>query len=60
MAGLGAAIPPNTDALGQLLSEYSKRVYSSQLQHLKVDSILEFFADINFTFFFWSIKMCEG
>ncbi|PRQ48489.1 putative minus-end-directed kinesin ATPase [Rosa chinensis] len=35
MAGLGAAIPPNTDALGQLLSEYSKRVYSSQLQHLK-------------------------
>lgn len=36
MAGLGAAVPPNTDALGQLLSEYSKRVYSSQLQHLKV------------------------
>lgn len=35
MAGLGAALPPNTDALGQLLSEYSKRVYSSQLQHLK-------------------------
>ncbi|KAL6222839.1 hypothetical protein ACLB2K_006229 [Fragaria x ananassa] len=35
MAGLGAAIPPNTDALGQLLSEYSKRAYSSQLQHLK-------------------------
>ncbi|KAM1161320.1 hypothetical protein ACFX2B_000431 [Malus domestica] len=35
MAGLGAAVPPNTDALGQLLSEYSKRVYSSQLQHLK-------------------------
>ncbi|KAL6225087.1 hypothetical protein ACLB2K_003939 [Fragaria x ananassa] len=35
MAGLGAAIPPNTDALGQLLAEYSKRVYSSQLQHLK-------------------------
>ncbi|KAK9166861.1 hypothetical protein Scep_002052 [Stephania cephalantha] len=35
MAGLGAAFPPNTDALGQLLSEYSKRVYSSQLQHLK-------------------------
>ncbi|KAJ4714545.1 Kinesin-like protein [Melia azedarach] len=31
----GAALPPNTDALGQLLSEYSKRVYNSQLQHLK-------------------------
>lgn len=36
MAGLGAALPPNTDALGQLLSEYTKRVYTSQLQHLKV------------------------
>lgn len=36
MAGLGAAMPPNTDALGQLLFEYSKRVYTSQLQHLKV------------------------
>ncbi|KAJ6834435.1 kinesin-like protein KIN-14L [Iris pallida] len=35
MAGLGAAQPPNTDALGQLLSEYAKRVYTSQLQHLK-------------------------
>ncbi|KAK4796405.1 hypothetical protein SAY86_028731 [Trapa natans] len=35
MAGLGAAMPPNTDALGQLLSEYTKRVYTSQLQHLK-------------------------
>ncbi|RAL45742.1 hypothetical protein DM860_009606 [Cuscuta australis] len=35
MAGLGAAMPPNTDALGQLLSEYVKRVFSSQLQHLK-------------------------
>ncbi|RXH74075.1 hypothetical protein DVH24_021255 [Malus domestica] len=35
MAELGAAVPPHTDALGQLLSEYSKRVYSSQLQHLK-------------------------
>ncbi|XP_028754551.1 kinesin-like protein KIN-14B [Neltuma alba] len=35
MAGLGAAMPPNTDALGQLLFEYSKRVYTSQLQHLK-------------------------
>ncbi|XP_050204784.1 kinesin-like protein KIN-14A isoform X2 [Mercurialis annua] len=35
MAGLGAAMPPSTDALGQLLSEYAKRVYTSQLQHLK-------------------------
>ncbi|XP_071913846.1 kinesin-like protein KIN-14B isoform X2 [Coffea arabica] len=35
MAGLGAAQPPSTDALGQLLSEYAKRVYNSQLQHLK-------------------------
>ncbi|XP_061352190.1 kinesin-like protein KIN-14B isoform X1 [Gastrolobium bilobum] len=35
MAGLGAAMPPQTDALGQLLFEYSKRVYTSQLQHLK-------------------------
>ncbi|XP_038998363.1 kinesin-like protein KIN-14B isoform X2 [Hibiscus syriacus] len=35
MAGLGAALPPNTDALGQLLSEYAKRFFTSQLQHLK-------------------------
>ncbi|CAL9039255.1 unnamed protein product [Musa banksii] len=35
MAGLGTARSPSTDALGQLLSEYTKRVYSSQLQHLK-------------------------
>uniref|UniRef100_A0A2P2MB63 Kinesin-like protein KCA2 n=1 Tax=Rhizophora mucronata TaxID=61149 RepID=A0A2P2MB63_RHIMU len=35
MAGLGAAMPPTTDALGLLLSEYAKRVYTSQLQHLK-------------------------
>ncbi|XP_021275052.1 kinesin-like protein KIN-14B isoform X2 [Herrania umbratica] len=35
MAGLGAALPPNTDALGQLLSGYAKRVFTSQLQHLK-------------------------
>ncbi|GAB4848791.1 Kinesin-like protein KIN-14B [Ancistrocladus abbreviatus] len=35
MAGLGFALPPSTDALGQLLSEYTKRVYTSQLQHLK-------------------------
>lgn len=42
MAGLGAAMPPNTDALGQLLSEYSKRVYGSQLQHLKVSKDIAF------------------
>ncbi|KAG6436943.1 hypothetical protein SASPL_101849 [Salvia splendens] len=36
MAGLGAAQPPTTDALGQLLSEYSRYLYTSQLQHLKV------------------------
>ncbi|KAF3790067.1 Kinesin-like protein [Nymphaea thermarum] len=35
MAGLGSAQRPSTDALGQLLSEYTKRVYTSQLQHLK-------------------------
>ncbi|PKA63209.1 Geminivirus Rep-interacting motor protein [Apostasia shenzhenica] len=35
MAGLGAAQLPHTDALGQLLSEYAKRVYTMQLQHLK-------------------------
>ncbi|KAG0492567.1 hypothetical protein HPP92_005965 [Vanilla planifolia] len=35
MAGLGAAQLPNTDALGQLLSDYTKRVYTSQMQHLK-------------------------
>ncbi|XP_023637723.1 kinesin-like protein KIN-14A isoform X2 [Capsella rubella] len=35
MAGLGAAMPPHTDALGQLLSEYAKRVYTSQMQHMK-------------------------
>ncbi|KAI9127450.1 hypothetical protein K1719_002009 [Acacia pycnantha] len=36
MTGLGAAMPPNADALGLLLFEYSKCVYTSQLQHLKV------------------------
>lgn len=41
MAGLGAALPPHTDALGQLLFEYSKRVYTSQLQHLKVCLLLD-------------------
>ncbi|KAJ3695857.1 hypothetical protein LUZ60_001234 [Juncus effusus] len=35
MAGLGTAMFPSTDALGQLLSDYTKRVYSSQLQHMK-------------------------
>ena len=38
MAGLGAAQPPTTDALGQLLSEYARCLYTSQLQHLKVCS----------------------
>lgn len=36
MAGLGVPQRPSTDALGQLLSDYTKRVYTSQLQHLKV------------------------
>ncbi|KAI9084321.1 hypothetical protein K1719_033663 [Acacia pycnantha] len=36
MTGLGAAMLPNADALGLLLFEYSKCVYTSQLQHLKV------------------------
>lgn len=36
MAGLGAALPPSTDALGKLLAEYAKRVFNSQMQHLKV------------------------
>ncbi|KAG6502774.1 hypothetical protein ZIOFF_035062 [Zingiber officinale] len=36
MDGLGTAQFSSTDALGQLLSEYTKRVYSSQLQHLKI------------------------
>jgi len=40
MAGLGSALSPQTDALGQLLFEYSRRVYTSQLQHLKVHFIL--------------------
>ncbi|XP_073289105.1 kinesin-like protein KIN-14B [Primulina huaijiensis] len=35
MAGLGAAQPPSSDALGKLLSEYARRIYTSQLQHLK-------------------------
>ncbi|KAG6516859.1 hypothetical protein ZIOFF_020232 [Zingiber officinale] len=35
MAGPGTAQFLSTDALGQLLSEYTKRVYSSQWQHLK-------------------------
>ncbi|XP_042037587.1 kinesin-like protein KIN-14A [Salvia splendens] len=35
MAGLGAGQPPTTDALGQLLSEYARCLYTSQLQHLK-------------------------
>lgn len=43
MAGLGVAMPPSTDALGQLLGEYAKRVYNSQLQHLKVCKMLSLF-----------------
>lgn len=35
MSGLGVPQRPSTDALGQLLSDYAKRVYTSQLQHLK-------------------------
>ncbi|KAI9127323.1 hypothetical protein K1719_001882 [Acacia pycnantha] len=35
LSELGAAMPPDTDALGQLLFEYSKCDYTSQLQHLK-------------------------
>eukprot|EP00252_Welwitschia_mirabilis_P022530 TRINITY_DN6116_c0_g1_i1.p1 TRINITY_DN6116_c0_g1~~TRINITY_DN6116_c0_g1_i1.p1 ORF type:complete len:1294 (-),score=319.31 TRINITY_DN6116_c0_g1_i1:306-4187(-) len=35
MAGLGIPQHPSTDALGQLLSEYTKLVYTSQLQNLK-------------------------
>eukprot|EP01018_Ginkgo_biloba_P002957 Gb_34369 [translate_table: standard] len=35
MAGLGAPQRPSTDALGQLLSVYTKQVYMTQLQHLK-------------------------
>ncbi|PHU30979.1 Kinesin-like protein KCA2 [Capsicum chinense] len=36
MDELGATMPPSTDVLGQLLSEYAKRVYNSELQHLKI------------------------
>lgn len=35
MSGLGVPQRPSTDALGQLLSDYTKRVYTSQLHHLK-------------------------
>lgn len=35
MAGLGAPQRPSTDSLGQLLSDYTKLLYTSQLQHLK-------------------------
>lgn len=40
MSGLGVAQRPSTDALGQLLSDYTKLVYTRQLQHLKVRTIL--------------------
>ena len=49
MAGLGSALPPQTDALGQLLFEYSKRVYTSQVQHLKVHFILNLFVLNNYS-----------
>ncbi|XP_057548370.1 kinesin-like protein KIN-14A isoform X2 [Amaranthus tricolor] len=35
LLGLVLLYLQNTDALGQLLFEYTKRVYTSQLQHLK-------------------------
>lgn len=35
MSGLGVPQHPSTDALGQLLSAYTKQVYTAQLQHLK-------------------------
>ncbi|KAL2636418.1 hypothetical protein R1flu_007897 [Riccia fluitans] len=35
MSGLGVPQRPSTDALGQLLSDYTKLVYTSELQHLK-------------------------
>ncbi|CAM6083934.1 unnamed protein product [Calypogeia fissa] len=35
MSGLGVPQRPSTDALGQLLSDYTKLVYSTELQHLK-------------------------
>ena len=40
MSGLGVPARPSTDALGQLLSDYTKLVYSRQLQHLKVTNTL--------------------
>lgn len=52
MAGLGAAQHPHTDALGLLLSEYTKRVYASQLQHLKVNAHVK--PKMSFFFFFFS------
>lgn len=52
MAGLGAATPPSTDALGQLLGEYAKRVYSTQLQHLKVS-----FTNLYNKIFMWLVLL---
>lgn len=34
MSGLGVPAQPSTDALGQLLSDYTSMVYTRQLQHL--------------------------
>lgn len=36
MSGLGVPVLSSTDSLGQLLSDYTKIVYTRQLQHLKV------------------------
>lgn len=55
MAGLGAAMPPVTDALGQLLVEYAKRVYNSQLQHLKVKP-----RDFLLTYVFYFTNFCTN
>lgn len=38
MSGLGVPAQPSTDALGQLLSDYTSMVYTRQLQHLTVIS----------------------
>jgi hypothetical protein len=54
MAGLGTAQFPSTDALGQLLSEYSKRVYTSQLQHMKVFLLIRLYFNM-----FLSVFICR-
>jgi len=42
MSGLGVPSQPSTDALGQLLSDYTKMVYTRQLQHLKVSGTFSY------------------